>query len=155
MLNGVQGNINWELLEVYCWTLKMICGSRDAFWLESTLFDGEIFNVLWPQYNMLNSLIKAWWLILFSCDQAALWTPLSVCRTVRPSVCLSVTPFSLCSCHRIITKFSGVITNDRSNVHAKGYGHKSKVKVTELITQLSRFRTVTPVWIHIWWWNDA
>ena len=27
-----------------------------------------------------------------------------------------------------------------------------KVKVT---TQLSRFRTVTPVWIHIWWWNDA
>ena len=22
-------------------------------------------------------------------------------------------------------------------------------------TQLYRFRTVTPVWIHIWWWNDA
>ena len=22
-------------------------------------------------------------------------------------------------------------------------------------TQLSRFRIVTPVWIHIWWWNDA
>ena len=32
---------------------------------------------------------------------------------------------------------------------------RSKVKVTEVITQLSRFRTVTPVWIHIWWWNDA
>ena len=31
----------------------------------------------------------------------------------------------------------------------------SKVKVTEVNTQLSRFRTVTPVWIHIWWWNDA
>ena len=28
-------------------------------------------------------------------------------------------------------------------------------KVTEVKTQLSRFRTVTPVWIHIWWWNDA
>ena len=25
--------------------------------------------------------------------------------------------------HRIITKFSGVITNDRSDVHAKGQGH--------------------------------
>ena len=22
-------------------------------------------------------------------------------------------------------------------------------------TQSNRFRTVTPVWIHIWWWNDA
>ena len=32
---------------------------------------------------------------------------------------------------------------------------KSKVKVTEVATQLNRFRTVTPVWIHIWWWNDA
>ena len=27
-----------------------------------------------------------------------------------------------------------------------------KVKVT---AQLNRFRTVTPVWIHIWWWNDT
>ena len=32
---------------------------------------------------------------------------------------------------------------------------KSKVKVTEVKSQLSRFQTVTPVWIHIWWWNDA
>ena len=70
---------------------------------------------------------------------------------VRPSVRLSVTPFSLCSCHRIATKFSVVITNDKSDVHAKGQGHRSKVKVTEVITQFSRFRTVTPIWIHIWW----
>ena len=35
------------------------------------------------------------------------------------SVCLSVTPFWLCSHHRIIMKFSGVITNDQSKVHAK------------------------------------
>ena len=40
--------------------------------------------------------------IIFSCDQAALRTPLAVCISVRLSVCLSVTPFSLCSCHRII-----------------------------------------------------
>ena len=32
---------------------------------------------------------------------------------------------------------------------------RSKVKVTEVITQLSRFRTLTPIWIHISWWNDA
>ena len=36
----------------------------------------------------------------------------SVRLSVRPSVCLSVTPFWLCSHHRIIMKFSGVITND-------------------------------------------
>ena len=76
--------------------------------------------------------------------------------SVRLSFCPSaVTPFWLCSHHRIIMKFSGVITNDRRKVHAKGQGQRSKVKVTEVTTQLNRFRTVTPVWIHIWWWNDA
>ena len=64
-------------------------------------------------------------------------------------------PCLLCSHHRIIMKFSGVITSDRSDVHAKGRGQRSKVKVTEVTTQLNRFRTVTPVWIHMWWWNDA
>ena len=47
------------------------------------------------------------------------------------------------------------ITNDQSDVHAKVQGQRSKVKVTEVKIQLYRFRTVTPVWIHIWWWNDA
>ena len=87
----------------------------------------------------------------FSCDQAALWMVLSVCL----SVCPSATPFSLCSHHRIILKFSEVITNDQSKVHAKDQGQRSKIKVKEVKNQLNRFRTVTPVWIHIWWWNDA
>ena len=64
-------------------------------------------------------------------------------------------PCSLCFHHRIITKFSGVITISRRDVHAKGQGQMSKVKVTEVMTPFSRFRTVTPVWIHIWKWNDA
>ena len=79
------------------------------------------------------------------------WFSPSVC----PSVCLSITPFWLCSHHRINMKFSGVITSDRSVVHAQGPGQRSKVKVTEVPTQLYRFQTVTPVWIHIWWWYDA
>ena len=90
-------------------------------------------------------------LFLAATKQLYDWFSPSVC----PSVCPSVTPFSLCSHHRIIMKFSGVITNDKSDVHAKGQGQRSKVKVTEVTTQLNRFRTVTPVWIHIWWWNDA
>ena len=52
-------------------------------------------------------------------------------------------------------KFSGAITIVRSDVHAKGQGQRSKVKVTEVNTQLSRFWTPTPVWIHIGRWNHA
>ena len=52
-------------------------------------------------------------------------------------------------------KFSGVLTNDRSYIHWKGWGHRSKVKVMEVKTYLSRFQTVTPAWICGWLWNDA
>ena len=93
--------------------------------------------------------------LLAATKQLYKWYFPSVRLSVCLSVCLSVTPFWLCSHHRIIMKFSGVITNDQSKVHAKGQGQRSKVKVTEVTTQLNRFRTVTPVWIHIWWWNDA
>ena len=53
--------------------------------------------------------------------------------SVRPSV----TPFSPCSHHRIIMKFSGVITNDKSDIHAKGQGQRSK-------PQRSRSQRSTP-----------
>ena len=91
------------------------------------------------------------YLFLAATKQLYKWYFPSVC----PSVRLSVTPFSPCSHHRIIMKFSGVITMVKSDVHAKGQGQRSKVKVTEVNTQLSRFRTLTPVWIHIWQWNHA
>ena len=94
------------------------------------------------------------WEFLAATKQLYKWYFPSVCPSVRLSVCLSVrpsvTPFLLCSHLRIIMKFSGVITSDRSNVHAKGQGQRSKVKVTEVTTQLYRFQTVTPVWIHVW-----
>ena len=91
------------------------------------------------------------WPFLAATKQLYEWSFPSVCL----SVCLSVTPFWLCFHHRIIMKFSGVITNDKSDVHAKGQGQRSKVKVRKVNTQLNRFLTVTPVWIHIWWWSDA
>ena len=90
--------------------------------------------------------------LLVSCNHAINHFSISGLICHLPSVRLSVTPFWLCSHHRIIMKFSGVITSDKSDVHAKGQGQRSTVKVT---TQLNRFRTVTPVWIHMWWWNDA
>ena len=83
------------------------------------------------------------------------WYFMSVCLFVRLSACLAVRhTFWLCSYHRITKKFSGVITKDQGNVRVKGQGQRSKVKVTEVTTLLNRFRTVTPIWVHIWWWND-
>ena len=43
-------------------------------------------------------------------------------------------------------------TRVRSMQKVKVTGQRSRSQVT---TQLNRFRTVPPVWIHIWWWNDA
>ena len=95
------------------------------------------------------------WGVLRCCPPSAMWAgPLiflaatkQLCKWYFPSVCpsvrLSVTPFSPCSHHRIIMKFSGVITMVKSDVHAKGQGQRSNVKVTEVNTQLSRFRTLT------------
>ena len=92
---------------------------------------------------------------IFSCDQSALCMNGSVRPSIPRSVRLSVTPFSPCSIRRIIMKISAVITNDISDAHAKYHGQRSKVKVTEMKTPLVCFRIVTPVWIHIWRWNDA
>ena len=105
--------------------------------------------IIW--YRQLESRLLV--LFLAATKQLYKWYFPSVRLSVRLSVCLSVTPFWQCSHHRIIMKFSGVITNDQSKVHAKGQGQRSKVKVTEVTTQLNRFRTVTPVWIDIWWLN--
>ena len=112
---------------------------------------------IWNQFEItrpvaaIKSLRFALFLFLAATKQLYKW----YFPSVRPSICPSVTHFWLCSHHCIIMKFSGVVTNDQSKVHAKGQGQRSKVKVTEVTTQLNRFWTVTPVWIHIWCWNDA
>ena len=142
-------NLSYQSLKSLMWhvrhiDLEMLC--QDQMFTECNNLEGICCILLF-----LLIFCASFCYIIFSCDQAALRSPLSVCL----SVCLSVTPFSLCYCHRMATNFSEVITNDKSDVNAKDQGHRSKVKVTEVITQLSRFRTVTPVWIHIWWQNDA
>ena len=71
--------------------------------------------------------------MIFSCDQAALRTIQSVCPSVRPSVCPSVTPFSPCSCHRIITTFQELLLLTKNNCPCnrsrsddKGQGHRGQ-----------------------------
>ena len=55
-------------------------------------------------------------------------------------------------------KCSGVITNDRSDVHATDQVHRSKIKITvvkRILPRSGRFWTITSVWMHIWLRNDA
>ena len=69
--------------------------------------------------------------LFFSCDQAALRTPLSVCclsvcLSVRPSVCLSH-PFHYVPVIVSSQNFQELLpTFDRSDVHAKGQGQRSR-----------------------------
>ena len=72
---------------------------------------------------------------------------LSVCLSVCLSVTLVFTMFPSSYHHELLPM--------TSDIHARGQGQRSKVTVTEAKTQFSRFRTVTSVWIHIWWRNDA
>ena len=50
--------------------------------------------------------------------------------------------------------FEHIAARTKRDVDAKGQSQWSKVKVTEVKTQLNRFRTVTPVWIHQWLRSD-
>ena len=85
----------------------------------------------------------------FSCDQAAL----QMVPSVRLSVCLShlfdYVPIIVSSLN-----FQELLpmTKVRSVQKVKVRGQRSRSQVT---TQLNRFRTVTPVSMHVWWWNDA
>ena len=60
---------------------------------------------------------------------------LSVCLSVCLSHLFHCVPVIVC----IIMKCSGVITIDKSDVHARGQGQRPKVKVTEVNDQFSRF----------------
>ena len=91
---------------------------------------------------------------IFSCDQAALRTLISVCPSVRPSVRLShlfdYVPVIVSSWN-----FQDLLpltdTMPMQKVKVRGQRSRSQRSWTHLL----RFRTVTPVWIHIWQWNDA
>ena len=137
-----------------------ITGAMCEFWsatLEDTVWcDYTKYDHMDLQICVISPLtLKLPGQFLAATKQLNEWYFPSVRLSVRQSVRLSVTPIWLCSHHQIIMKFSRVITNDKSDIHAKGQGQRSKVKVTEVMTPFSRFRTVTSVWIHILRWNYA
>ena len=80
------------------------------------------------------------------------WFSSSVCPFVCPSVCNTFSIMLPSSYHHEIFRSDSINRND---VHAKGQGQRSKVKVTEVKTQRCSLRTITPVWIQVWQWNDV
>ena len=89
--------------------------------------------------------------VILSCNQAFYeWFSPSVCLSICPSVC-----------HTFLTLFPSSYHHEIFRTYYQWQKwcpckrSRSKVKVTVVNTQLCRFRTVTPVWFHIWWCNDA
>ena len=123
----------------------------------SYLYYGNPFTDKMPFWYWIVPLDVTWlcelpqMIWIFSCDQAALRMAISVCPSVRLWHLFDNVPIIISSWN-----FQELLPMTKvMQVHAKGQGQKSKVKVTEVMTPFSRFRTVTLVWIHIWWWNDA
>ena len=85
------------------------------------------------------------WLHLRWCSQFHCRRP-----SVRPSHLFHYVPIIVSSWNfQELLPWSEVMYMQKVKVRGQ------KVKVTEVNTQLSRFRTLTPVWIHIWQWNHA
>ena len=82
------------------------------------------------------------------------WYFLSVCPSVRLSVRLShlfdYVPIIVSSWN---FQELSLGTRVRSMQKVKVRGQRSRSQRSR--PKLNRFRTVTPVWIHIWWWNDT
>ena len=98
----------------------------------------SIFYVVWgfDYYQKIH---------FFGCDQAALGT----FQFVRPSVRLSqfFTMFPSSYHHESFRSYCH--RHDRSDVHAKDQGQRSKSqRSNQVLPQFGRFRTVTPVSIH-------
>ena len=121
----MNGYISLDLTDksILVWVMTW-CGRTTSHYLSQCWLSSVMIALFLDEYFLILKGFPNTNTNIFSCDQAALRTPLSVCP--------SVTSFSLCSWHRIATKFSGVITNDKSDIHAKVQGHRSNFKVTRL-----------------------
>ena len=145
-----------------------VCGDKwtPAWYLQHS---GNLSNESWYHRNMNKDLVEFevfsrpgeiyttdtdrsgdWFLA--ATKQLYEWFSPSACPSVRLSVCLShlfdYVPI-------IVSSWNFQELLPMTEVHAKDQSQMSRVKVTEVNIQLSRFRTLTPVWLHVWWWNDA
>ena len=86
-------------------------------------------------------------LFLAATKQLYEWYFLSVCPSVRLSHLFDYVPIIVSSWNfQELSHWTRVRSMQKVKVRGQGHrGHDPNF----------RFRTVTPVWIHIWWWNDT
>ena len=87
------------------------------------------------------------WYFLSVCPSVRLSVRLSVCPSVRLSHLFDHVPIIVSSWNfQELSHWTRVRSMQKVKVRGQGHrGHDPNF----------RFRTVTPVWIHIWWWNDT
>ena len=135
--------VSIHVVRTFCYLYKE--GKNECWLGGKSAFEPTFSFITRHHYNVVRLQV-----CYFSCNQAALW----MVQSVRPSGCPSVR-------HTFLTMFSSSYHHEifRSYYQWQKWRpykrSRSKVKVTEVTTELNRFRTVTPVWILIWWWNDA
>ena len=143
---------------------SLIARRNPVFWYKNRLsrygyFHYKYKTVIRPSY--LYNVNSCTWKMTSLCsdpDILFLAATKQLYKWYFPSVRLSVRPSV---CHTFFTMFPSSYHHEifRSYYQWQQWRpcrwSRSKVKVTEVTTQLNCFRTVTPVWIHIWWWNDA
>ena len=99
----------------------------------------------------------SWMILSKHHNTMVFFSKISIWPSVHLSVCLSVCLSHLFDYVAVIVSswnFQELLpmTKVRSMQKVKVRGQRSRSQVT---TQLNCFRTVTPVWIHKWWWNDT
>ena len=100
----------------------------------------------------IGQMLARHWYFLAATKQLYEWYFLSVCPSVRLSVRHTfLTMFPSSYHHEIFRSYyqwQKWRPCKRSRSEVKGQGHRGH-------DRNFRFRTVTLVWIHIWWWNDT
>ena len=131
---------------------SVACGTKLRGQLQHNLIWKMFLQTVFIIHNTLDTIMHHYyqWYI-FSCDQAALWMVFSVRPSVRLSVRLShlfdYVPIIISSWNfQELSHWTRI--RSMQKIKVKGQGHRGH-------DPTFRFRTVTPVWIHIWWWNDT
>ena len=99
--------------------------------------------------------VRFMWYLVLSCDQAALWTVCSVRPSVHPSAShfFYYVPAIASSCFfQESLPWPKAISIQKQKVRVKGKSHRVQ---KQFLHQFGFLRTITPVWIDKWLWNDA
>ena len=113
---------------LYIWHLKANVLSLDILWKTVSVNVNNASVIKQSPVAALNQWqISVYKMSGFNCNLAGLRTIMSVCPIVRPSPCQTL--FLLCTCHRIIMKFSRIIPLKTMMPMQKGSTSEVRVQV--------------------------